>query len=68
MQIHSITAAGTSDYIVEDINLTRLIGAIATVKDKLYRFKIRFADESFVRILKYQPFFFRHTDLFLDLE
>ena len=53
---------------MEDIHLTRLIGAIATVKDKLCRFEIRFADESFVRVFEYQPFFFRQTDLFLDLE
>ena len=68
MQIHAITATRTGDYIVEDIYLTRLIGAVATVKDKLYRFKIRFADESLVSVLEYQPFFFRQTDLFLDLE
>ena len=53
---------------MEDIHLARLIGTVATIKDQLNRFKIRFADESFVRILKYQPFFFRQTDLFLDLE
>ena len=68
VQIHAITATGTGDNIVEDIYLARLIGTVATIKDKLYRFKIRFTDESFVRILKYQPFFFRQTDLFLDLE
>ena len=53
---------------MEDIYITRLIGTIATIKDQLNRFKIRFADESFVRILKYQPFFLWQTDLLLDLE
>ncbi len=68
MQIHSITATGTGDNIVEDIHLARLIGTVATVTDKLYRFKIRFADESFVSVFEYQPFFLGQTDLLLDLE
>ena len=68
VEIHSITATGTGDNVVEDIYLARLIGTVATVKDKLYRFEIRFADESFVRVLEYQPFFFRQTNLLLDLE
>ena len=68
MQIHSITATGTGDNIVEDIYLARLIGAIATVKDKLCRFEIRFADESLVCVLEYQPFFLGQPNLFLDLE
>ena len=53
---------------MEDIYLARLIGTVASVKDKLHRFKIRFADESFVRVLEYQPFFLGYTDLLLDLE
>ena len=68
MEIHSITATGTGDNVVEDIYLARLIGTVATVKDKLYRFKIRFADESFVGIFEYQPFFLGQTDLLLYLE
>ena len=61
VQIHAITATRAGNNVVEDIHLARLIGTIATVKDQLYRFKIRFADESLVGILEYQPFF-------LDLE
>ena len=68
MEIHSISATGTGDYIVEDIHLARLIGTVSTVKDELCRFEIRFADESFVRVLKYQPFFLGQPYLLLDLE
>lgn len=68
MKIHSISATRTSDHIVEDIDLARLIGTVATVKDQLCRFKIRFADESFMRIFKHKPFFLWQTDLFLYLE
>lgn len=68
VEIHSISATGTGNHVVEDIHLSGFIGTIATVKDKLHRFKIRFADESFVRVLEYQPFFFRQTDLLLYLE
>ena len=53
---------------MEDIHLSGFIGTVATVKDKLCSFKIRFADESFVCVLEYQPFFFRQTNLLLDLE
>ena len=68
VQIHAITATRTGDYIVEDIYLARLIGTIATIKDQLNRFKIRFADESFVRVLEYQPFFLGQAYLLFDLE
>ena len=68
VEIHPITATRTGDNVVEDINLAGLIGTVTAVKDKLYRFKIRFADESFVRVLEYQPFFLWQTDLLLDLE
>ena len=53
---------------MEDIHLARLIGTVTTVKNKLCRFKIRFADESFVRVLKYQPVFLGQPYLLLDLE
>ena len=68
VQIHAITATRTGDNVVEDIYLARLIGAIATVKDTLCRFEIRFADESFVRVLEYQPFFLGQAYLLFDLE
>lgn len=53
---------------MEDIDLARLIGTVTTVKDKLCCFEIRFADESLVGVLEYQPFFLGYTDLLLDLE
>ena len=68
VEIHSITATGTGNNVVKDINLARLIGTVATVKDKLYRFEICFTDESFVCVLEYQPFFLGQPNLFLDLE
>ena len=68
VQIHSVSATRAGDYIVEDIYLARLIGAVATVKNELYRFKIRFADESFVRVLEYQPFLLGQAYLLFNLE
>ena len=68
MQIHSITATRTGDNVVEYIYFARLIGTVATIKDELCRFKIRFTDEGLVSVLEYQPFFLGYTDLLLDLE
>ena len=68
VEIHSISATRACNHIVEDIDLARFIGTVTTVKDELCRFEIRFADESFVRVLKYQPFFLGQSYLFLDLE
>ena len=66
VEIHSISATRACNHIVEDIDLARFIGTVTTVKDELCRFEIRFADESFVRVLKYQPFFLGQSYLFLD--
>ena len=33
VEIHSISATRTGDYVVEDINFARFIGAVATIKD-----------------------------------